>query len=59
MNIGLIILTIAVFALLVRVAMLDYRLYLVETAFDEIEIKPTKEQLEKIIDILQEDGDED
>jgi hypothetical protein len=40
------------------VAALDYKLHCIEEAFDEIEIKPTQEQLEKIIEILQENESE-
>jgi hypothetical protein len=41
------------------VAALDYKLHCIEEAFDEIEIKPTQEQLEEIIKILQEDNKEE
>ena len=56
---GLLILILAVFTLILRVAALDYKLHCIEEAFDEIEIKPTQEQLEKIIEILQEDNKEE
>ena len=54
MSTGLLILILAVFTLILRVAALDYKLHCIEEAFDEIKIKPTQEQLEKIIEILQE-----
>ena len=59
MNTGLIILMIAVFALLVRVVSLDYRLYLLENSLEETELKLSQEQLDKIIDIIQESEEED
>ena len=50
---------IAVFALLVRVVSLDYRLYLLENSLEETELKLSQEQLDKIIDIIQESEEED
>lgn len=59
MNITITIFTIIVIILLIKIAILEWRLDTMLDSFNEIELKPTQEQLDRIIEIMEEGKEKD